>query len=118
LSELLHRLRTEREFTLDSASGVVRDYVAVGDVLVALKAILDSGRSEIFNVASGENVSNQDIVDTINEFDYRICLSQTSDRQNPAISDISKVIELGVQPALVRDYLRTFLKNRGCDESH
>jgi nucleoside-diphosphate-sugar epimerase len=118
LSELLQRLCTEREFALDSSSGVVRDYVAIGDVLVALKAILDSGRHDVFNVASGENVSNQDIVDTINAFGYKISLRNNSDRQNPPISDISKVMGIGVQPILVRDYLQTFLKNRGNNESH
>jgi len=110
LSELLQRLRTEREFTLDSSSGIVRDYVAVGDVLNALKAILDINRHEVFNVASGENVSNQDIVDTINEFGFQINLSQNSDRQNAPVSDISKVLEIGVRPILVRNYLQIFLK--------
>lgn len=117
LSELLQHLRAERDFTLDSSSGFVRDYVALKDVVVILKSIIDSDRTGIFNVASGENVSNQDIVDTINAFDYRISLNHDSDRQKLATCDISKVKELGFQPVLVRDYLKTLLHNKGINEA-
>jgi UDP-glucose 4-epimerase len=111
LSEVMDSMRKRREFTLDSLSGIVRDYVFIDDVLIALKLILDTGRSEIFNVASGENVSNQDIVDTLNAGGYRVFLQHQSEREHTAICDIGKLRSLGVKPILVRDYLQLFLGN-------
>ena len=111
LSELLQRLRTERTFTLYSATGIARDYVALDDVAAILKRILDSGRSEIFNVASGENVSNEEIVESLNASGCRISLSRRSNRQDQARCDVTKIRAFGIQPVLVRDYLKAFLGN-------
>jgi nucleoside-diphosphate-sugar epimerase len=113
LSELLHRLRTEKEFTIASSSGVVRDYLSIGDVLIALKAILDSGRHDVYNVASGENVSNQEIADILNGLGCHITLSQYSERQNTPTCDVSKLKSFGLEPTLVRNYLKFFLMNLG-----
>jgi len=111
LSELMQRIRTQGEFTLDSSSGIMRDYVLIDDVLVALKSILDSGRSEIYNVASGENVSNQEIIDFLNTRGCKIVLCRHSPKAYSGICDVSKLRSLGIEPVLVRDYLRTFLEN-------
>ena len=111
LSQLLQRIPIEREFVLDSSSGVVRDYVAINDVVVALKLILDRGENQIFNVASGENVSNQEIVDTLNTHGWHISLSRLSEREDQVVCDISKLKALGVEPSLVRDNMDSFIRN-------
>lgn len=109
LSELINRLRVERSFVLDSSSGYARDYVSLNDVVLMLRIILDSGRNEIFNVASGENVTNQEIVDKLNSSGCQISLRYQSDRQSSVVCNIEKVKEMGVLPVLVRNYLGLFL---------
>jgi nucleoside-diphosphate-sugar epimerase len=110
LSELLQRLRIERTFALDSSTGISRDYVALDDVVAILRKILDSGRNEIFNVASGENVSNEEIVETLNASGCRISLNRRSALQNQARCDVTKIRKFDIQPVRVRDYLKDFLE--------
>jgi nucleoside-diphosphate-sugar epimerase len=110
LSELLQRVRRERAFGLESSSGFSRDYVFVDDVTAALKAIVDSESTGIFNVASGENVSNGDLIDFLNKRSCSIALSRKSERQAPAISDISRIRSLGITPTPVLDYLGNFMR--------
>lgn len=111
LPEILHRLMKEREFTMDSSSGVVRDYICLDDVLNALIAMMDRSGCEIVNVASGQNISNQDIADVLNENGFRISVKTQSPRETPPRCDITKLKALGVNPVSVPDYLRRFVKD-------
>lgn len=115
LSELINRLRIERSFVLASSSGYARDYISLNDVVLMLRIILDSGQHEIFNVASGENVTNQEIVDELNSNGCQISLRDQSNRQSSVVCSIERVREMGVIPVLVRDYLRLFLNKLDAD---
>jgi nucleoside-diphosphate-sugar epimerase len=108
LSGLLGRLSHERQFVLNSASGAVRDYIRLDDVVQALIKIVDSEQPGVFNVASGENVSNQELVDTLNACGYTIDLSWQSDKVSLPHCDISKIKALGITPVPVLRYLKTF----------
>ncbi len=110
MPDLLRRLQKERTFELASNSGIVRDYIYVGDVVQSLIKLADSKESGIINLASGENVSNQDIVDALNGIGCKITLSRETPRETPAICDISRLKALGIQPVPVRGYLKYFLR--------
>ncbi len=110
MPDLLRRLKKERSFELDSNSGIVRDYIYVGDVVQGLIKLADSKESGIVNLASGENVSNQDIVDALNSIGCKIKLMRETPRETPAVCDITKLKALGVQPVPVRGYLKYFLR--------
>jgi nucleoside-diphosphate-sugar epimerase len=112
MPDLLRRLKKERAFALDSSSGIVRDYVHVNDVVEGLIKMAEQTTSEIVNIGSGENVSNQDIVDALNATGCDITLQRQSTRENPPVTDIHKLKALGVNPLPVRSYLQTYLKER------
>ena len=111
LPEILRRLPSEREFILDSNSGIVRDYICIKDVLDSLIAMMDHSGCEIVNVASGENISNQDIADVLNQNGFNVSLRGNSPRETPPRCDISKLKSLGIHPTSVPDYLRRFIKD-------
>lgn len=113
MPDILRKLKKERKFTLDSSSGLVRDYIDVSDVVHGLIKMGEKKQPGIVNIASGENVSNQDIVDTLNKSGCEIKLQKETPRENPAVCDIKKLNALGVKPVSVRSYLQTFLKNNG-----
>jgi nucleoside-diphosphate-sugar epimerase len=105
MSELIDRLRRDRDIRLDSSSGTVRDYIALDDVVEALIAISIQPDTGIFNVASGENVSNGEIADFLNQAGCNVSLSRTTDRQTVPGCDVSKLRALGLAPRVVRAYL-------------
>lgn len=110
LPALLQRLLKERTFAIDSGSGVVRDYIYIDDVIKSLRTLADSDKCEIVNVASGENVSNQDIVDTLNSCGCRVSLQRQTEREARPLCDITRLRALGINPVPVRSYLENFLK--------
>lgn len=110
MPDLLRRLKKERTFALGSASGIVRDYVHIDDVVNGLIRLLDSTETGIVNIASGENVSNQEIVDALNKEGCAITLQRQSPLEAPALCDVSKLKALGVSPVNLRDYLKNFVK--------
>jgi nucleoside-diphosphate-sugar epimerase len=67
LHGLLRRARSEPEVLVQTAPDSERDYVHIDDVCLALVAIAVMGRRLIYNVASGENVSNVDLFAAIEE---------------------------------------------------
>jgi nucleoside-diphosphate-sugar epimerase len=110
LSELLLRLKTQREFTLDSSPSISRDYIALDDVVSGLKAILDNDAPGIVNVASGENVTNRQLADCLNQSGCHIEFSGNTKTQRLPVCDISKLKSLNVHPVSVIDYLETFMR--------
>lgn len=106
LSELFQQARLGESFTVDSSSGITRDYIHVDDVVRALKAIVDSGLNDIVNVASGENVSNQQIIDEFNSLGYALELKATSERKVCAECNVERLIELGVVPIKVSEFIK------------
>jgi nucleoside-diphosphate-sugar epimerase len=112
LPDLLRRLRGERAFTLDSDSGLVRDYIYIDDVVQSLLLLMASRETGIINVASGENVSNQEIVTALNMLGCSITMKWQSPREIRPVCDISKLKALGVSPRPVRSFLQSFLKEQ------
>lgn len=110
LPDLLARLAQETTFKIDSSPTSTRDYIHIDDVLTALVAIMDRGHTAtIYNVAGGQNVSNLEIVETINRFGWQLSLSQPPNPQESSpLINIERIRSLGVVPRSVT----TYLKNR------
>lgn len=110
LSEWLQKARRTRSIALESSSGYVRDYIHLDDTVEAMRAIADSDQSAIFNVASGENVSNGELAATFEAAGWSIALSRTTPVTPAPHCDIARIQALGVRPALVRDVIAARLK--------
>lgn len=106
--DLLRRLKKEKSFELDSASGIVRDYIHIDDVVSSLLAIAAQDTYGIVNVGSGENISNQDIADTLNECGYTVSIKRETAREKSPACDIEKLKSLGVAPKGLAAFLKEY----------
>lgn len=111
LSEWLQRAAYEKTIALDSGTGYVRDYVHLDDVVAGLRAMSDKNVSGIVNVASGENVSNRELMETFNRYGWSISLDRETPRQAAPRCDVSRLTTLWQAPRLVRDVVADYLKN-------
>lgn len=110
MSGLLSRLRSEREFTLPVASGSVRDYISLDDTVSILATLLDVAEPGTYNVASGENVSNQELVDALNQCGCNVSCADQTPRQTAGTLDISKIQRFGLAPAPIRGRVADLLR--------
>ncbi|WP_354679320.1 NAD-dependent epimerase/dehydratase family protein [Cupriavidus plantarum] len=109
LSEWLVRAATEQAFQLDSDAGFVRDYIHLDDVVDALIGISTRGAGGIFNVASGENVSNGELAELFNAAGWHITLARKSPTQRAAECSTAALRALGVSPRDVRTVVNDYL---------
>jgi nucleoside-diphosphate-sugar epimerase len=65
LSSLITDAVTRRAVTLETSLESARDYVAVSDVVEILARIAVGGRQRVYNLASGVNVTNGEVVRAI-----------------------------------------------------
>ncbi len=113
IPDILRRLKKEKYFILDSNSGAVRDYIHIDD---AVKGILYLGNRKqpgIMNVASGENVSNQEIADSVKGTGHIISFMRQTERENVHVCDISALRKAGINPVLLKTYLKDFMHAAG-----
>lgn len=110
LSEWLQRAAKEKNFSLESGTGIVRDYIHLDDVVTALIAILESDEKAIFNVASGENISNAALAEIFNRHGWSVTLNRDTPLQTASVCDISRLLRLGVRPKLVEEVLEQYLE--------
>ncbi len=117
LSEWLQKARRTRTISLESATGYVRDYIHLDDTVAAMRAIVDSGQSAIFNVASGENVSNGQLAQTFRDAGWDISLARETPVAPAPHCDIARLRALGVEPRLVRDAIAARLRQEDFGEA-
>lgn len=116
LRQLLQRMNqgalAENPVEVDSSPEFVRDYVHLDDVLDALLLIASRGRDFIYNVASGENVSNQALFATLGEATgCQIKALRRDVAPRPARISIAKLKqEFGWRPVPVLDKLAGIIK--------
>ncbi|CAB1370499.1 NAD-dependent epimerase/dehydratase family protein [Denitratisoma oestradiolicum] len=111
LPDLFRQLAAEKAFSLDSTPNASRDYIHIDDVLAALVALMTQGQAgSIYNVGSGENVSNAEMVDLINRRGWHVVLTRpvTPMAPSPRIH-IDRLRTLGVEPRSTLDYLKNQL---------
>ncbi|CAN0502908.1 unnamed protein product, partial [Laminaria digitata] len=67
LGSIVHDALSKRHVELQSAPGSAKDYIHIGDVVRALVLIAIEGRERIYNVASGDSVSHEQLLDRLAE---------------------------------------------------
>ncbi len=106
--DLLRRMKQEKKFELDSSSGLVRDYIHIDDVVASLLALAEQSQLKIINVASGENISNQTITDTLNGCGYEVSIKRKTDLEKTPACEISKLKSLGITPLGLTEFLKGY----------
>lgn len=105
LSEWLARAALLPQLAIDSASGVVRDYIHLDDVVAALSAMAQQRCTGIVNVGSGEQVSNAELAEVFERHGWPVTLARDSARERRAPCSVARLAQLGVAPRLVRAVL-------------
>lgn len=67
LGSVIRDAISERHVELNSAPGSAKDYIHIGDVVRALTLIAIDGQERIYNVASGDTVSHEQLLDRLAE---------------------------------------------------
>lgn len=67
LTSVIRDAISDRHVELNSAPGSAKDYIHIGDVVRALVLIAIDGRERIYNVASGDTVSHEQLLDRLSE---------------------------------------------------
>lgn len=110
LSEWLTRASTERELVLTSSPWVARDYIHLDDVISALLAIADAPDPGVFNVASGELVSNAEIAELFEATGWKVRFTDDSRPAPPPCVEVARLDGLGVHARPVKDVVRDHLR--------
>lgn len=109
LSQWLQRAAQERAFTLDSGGAYLRDYIHVDDVLRALRKLADVEPGALWNVASGETLSNAEIASLFNARGWRVDFAKEAAAQRLPRCDVAPLLAHGVAPrsprALIAEWL-------------
>jgi nucleoside-diphosphate-sugar epimerase len=109
LSEWLIKARAGREITLQSSPHVARDYIHLDDVVSALIAIAGR-RGPIFNVASGELVTNGAIAEVFEHAGWRVTFTGDASPPAPPNAKVTRLANLGVTARPVRDVVAAYLQ--------
>ncbi|MFZ5718531.1 MAG: NAD-dependent epimerase/dehydratase family protein [Pseudomonadota bacterium] len=108
LSEWLIQARTGREIALQSSPHIARDYIHLDDVVDALVALADA--KGIFNVASGELVTNREIAGVFEACGWRVGFSGDANPPSPPNARVERLAGLGVRARPVKDVVRAYLE--------
>lgn len=76
LTDVIKNVMLKKAVSFKVTISSAKDYIHVGDVANLLLKIAVSGQSEIYNIASGFNTSNETIIDELKKyFDFSVDLS-------------------------------------------
>lgn len=78
LGSVMTALAAQGEIAFLDSPASSKDYISIKDVVKMLQHIAVGGRETIYNVASGKNVSHQDIADRIQDCGYAVNFSGNS----------------------------------------
>ena len=100
-------------FTLDSNPDAARDYVYIDDVCAAILAMLEHKQSDIYNVASGQNVSNRELFAMLQtHLGITVTGTQSGAVAKAPLIDISKLkSDFGLRPALLADKMSHLMES-------
>jgi UDP-glucose 4-epimerase len=110
LSEWLIRARAEKHLVLDSSPAVARDYIHLDDVVTALIAVAGAPDPAIFNVASGELVTNGQIAQIFAAAGWRVEFTGGASPPPPPNIAIHRLTALGLRPRGVEHVVAGYLK--------
>ncbi len=110
LSEWLIQARATREITLQSSPHVARDYIHLDDVVEAMIAIA-TRRGPIFNVASGELVTNAAIAEIFAAAGWKVSFTGDARPPPPPNAQVSPRAKNGVTVRPVKEVIRAYLES-------
>ncbi len=110
LSEWLIRARLERNLHLDSSPHIARDYIHLDDVVTSLIVMAERQATGVFNVASGELVSNGEIANLFLQQGWKVDFTRDVSPPSPPRADVERLHALGVTPRPVKDVVRRYLE--------
>lgn len=105
LPDLLRRLTETTRLAIEGETGTVRDYVHIDDAVRGLIAFSREDNAGLINIASGENISNGEVVEMLNGRGCELTLRRTTARQERPAIDITRLRRLGVEPRSLREFL-------------
>jgi nucleoside-diphosphate-sugar epimerase len=111
LSLMIKDAVSKKQITVRTSPDSEKDYIGINDVVGGLINIAREGKHNVYNLASGVNVSNLQLTQKISEVTgCRITFDPSSARQSfPKISIDRMRSEFGFQPASVLDDLETVI---------
>jgi nucleoside-diphosphate-sugar epimerase len=114
LSMVMQEALVHKKVTLHTALESAKDYISIDDVVQGLVRIATTGSHRIYNLASGVNVSNRDIIQRISELTGCTVEVAPDSRQIifPRISIERMRNEFGFEPVGVLDEIERFLKSQ------
>lgn len=117
IDQLLHEITVNKMLTLNSSLSSEKDYIYIDDAVNAIIFLANLKILGCFNVASGNNISNQIIIDHLKTtFDFDLYISDNARIINFMPIDISKIKSFFLyEPLQFPEYFPKFInlyKNR------
>lgn len=112
LADIIRKIYTDGKFTLYSSLSSAKDYLFIDDAVDLLIKIAVNGKENIYNVASGHNISNEEIIAELKKnmhFSYSIA-QNASEMRFPKISVKKISDEFNFKPTSVLQQISTLLK--------
>ena len=113
LHTTVERALLGKNFSLDTATDLARDYVYVDDVCAAMLAIAVGGRHKLYNLASGENIRNADLFAMTRKYSgVEIKAEKPEAKIKSPQVDISRLRDdFGFQPSLLADKIKFIIES-------
>ncbi|MEY2528592.1 MAG: hypothetical protein QOJ05_682 [Verrucomicrobiota bacterium] len=107
LSSMLRDAVSKKQVTVGNSPDSEKDYISINDVVDGLIKIAREGKHDIYNLASGVNVSNHQLTQRLSELtNCQITFDSTMARQSfPRIRIDRMRSEFGFQPSFILDEL-------------
>lgn len=94
INEITTMAKESNEITLETSMDSEKDYITVEDVVDLIPRIAVTGKKEIYNVASGKNLSHKRIIDILRKsLDFNVNLSKNAHSIRHSVIDISRIKE-------------------------
>jgi nucleoside-diphosphate-sugar epimerase len=112
LTDIVRRINKEGAFTLFSTLSSAKDYLFIDDAVDLLIKIALTGKEKLYNVASGKNSTNEEIINELKknlQFSYQIS-ENAKEIKFPEISVKKISIEFNFKPTSIAQQISTLLK--------
>ncbi len=111
IDQLLHEIVTHNTLTLKSSLLSRKDYLYIDDAVNAIASLALTNNTGCFNVAYGNNISNQTIIDQLNEnFDFKLTIEKNAPVIDFPIINTEKIRKtIHFNPSPFSDYFSEFI---------
>ncbi len=111
IDQLLHEIANHNTLTLKSSLLSRKDYLYIDDAVNAIASLALTNNTGCFNVAYGNNISNQTIIDQLNEnFDFKLTIEKNAPVIDFPIINTEKIRKtIHFNPSPFSDYFSEFI---------